>query len=76
MSLPKLPNLDENFEANNKANKSESNKEDEASSNKEKRFKMPKSEYDVNNKPKLTIPDLDDVNLTDEIEKYLGEEGE
>lgn len=37
------------------------------------RPKVPKSEYDADGNPILTIPDLNDIQLTAEIDKYFGE---
>mgnify|MGYP003621574679 FL=1 len=41
-----------------------------------KKLKIPKSQYDVDGIPILTIPDLNDINLNDEIDKYFGKEDE
>lgn len=40
------------------------------------RPKVPKSQYDEDGNPILTIPDLNDIDLNDEIDKYFGEEDE
>lgn len=41
---------------------------------KRKRPKLPKSQYDEDGIPILTVPDLDDVNLVKEIDRFFGEE--
>jgi hypothetical protein len=41
-----------------------------------KKLKIPKSQYDEDGIPILTIPDLNDINLNDEIDKYFGKEDE
>lgn len=41
-----------------------------------KKLKIPKSQYDEYGIPILTIPDLNDINLNDEIDKYFGKEDE
>lgn len=38
------------------------------------RPKLPKSQYDEDGIPILTVPDLDDVNLMEEIDRFFGEE--
>lgn len=47
---------------------------DELDKLKKQKTKIPKSEYDEEGNPILMIPDLDDVNLNSEIEKFFGEE--
>lgn len=59
--LPELPSLDE-------LDKLEKQK------TKKSKPKIPKSEYDEEGNPILMIPDLDDVDLNSEIEKFFGEE--
>lgn len=39
-----------------------------------KRPKLPKSQYDEDGTPILNVPDLDDVNLMGEIDRFFGEE--
>lgn len=41
---------------------------------KRKRPKLPKSQYGEDGTPILTVPDLDDVNLMGEIDRFFGEE--
>lgn len=41
---------------------------------KKERPKVPKSQYDAEGNPILTIPDLDDVDLTSEIDRFFGKE--
>ena len=67
MSLPRLPELDNNLEIQDKNRENKIQKEKE-------RPRMPKSEYDSDGNPVLTVPDLNDINLQGEIEKYFGEE--
>lgn len=62
--LPKLPSLDEMGLP--------SLEELEEKKVTRKRLKMPKSQYDSEGNPILTVPDLDDVDLTSEIDKYFG----
>lgn len=38
----------------------------------DKKPRIPKTEYDSEGNPVLSIPDLNDVNLNDEIDKYFG----
>lgn len=67
MSLPRLPELDEDFEIQDK-------EEEKKIQKKKEKPRMPKSEYDSDGNPILTVPDLNDINLQGEIEKYFGEE--
>lgn len=60
MKLPRLPDMDDNDEKVKKNT----------------RPKVPKSQYDEDGNPILTIPDLNDIDLSDEIDKYFGEEDE
>ena len=89
MSLPKLPDFnddefEEEIEIREKVEVKEKikiKKEVESNKNEEVgqvkgRPRIPKSEYDANGKPFLAVPNLDDVNLTNEIEKYFGREDE
>lgn len=41
---------------------------------KRERPKLPKSQYDEDGTPILNVPDLDDVNLMGEIDRFFGEE--
>ena len=50
-------------------------KKDEVTSDNKKRPVIPKSEYDNEGNPVLTIPDLDDVDLTSEIDRFFGKGG-
>lgn len=83
MNLPDLPDLD-NFEKPMTKNVTQKtlkvNKEipqnEELSKLKKvsnTRPKMPKSQYDSDGNPILTTPDLNDINLFDEIDKYFGQ---
>ena len=65
MSLPRLPELDKDFEIQDKIKKKKE---------RPRRPRMPKSEYDNDGNPILTVPDLNDINLQGEIEKYFGKE--
>lgn len=92
MKLPQLPDLNSLNVDDKSTRKStdnskqvikEENKvyEKEAPIKKEvknKRPKIPKSQYDADGNPVLTVPGLNDVKLLDEIDKYFGtyEEGE
>lgn len=67
MKLPKLPDL--NKDSNNDEVNNNSHKESVA----KKRPRIPKSQYEEDGTPVLMIPDLNDIQLTEEIEKYFGE---
>lgn len=67
MKLPKLPDL--NKDSNNDEVNNNSHKESVA----KKRPRIPKSRYEEDGTPVLMIPDLNDIQLTEEIEKYFGE---
>lgn len=83
MSLPKLPDLnsleiEESPPKKERVNKSniEPQNIDETETHKEEineRPKIPKSQYDDSGKPILLIPDLDDTELNDEIERFFGD---
>ena len=85
MSLPKLPDLngleiEESPPKKERVNKSniESQKFDETldethEEEVNERPKIPKSQYDDSGKPILLIPDLDDTELNDEIERFFGD---
>ena len=83
MSLPKLPDLnsleiEESPKKKERVNKSniEPQNVDETETHKEEtneRPKIPKSQYDDSGKPILLIPDLDDTELNDEIERFFGD---
>ena len=83
MSLPKLPDLnsleiEESPPKKERVNKSniEPQNVDETETHKEEtneRPKIPKSQYDDSGKPILLIPDLDDTELNDEIERFFGD---
>lgn len=49
-------------------------KAEEEANNKKKKPKIPKSQYDAEGNPILTIPDLNDVDLFSEIDRFFGEE--
>ena len=84
MKLPKLPDLpDINNIDNNKKTQmgktpEKTKKTEPKNKPKKTRPKIPKSEYDENGNPILMVPDIDDIKLTDEIDKYFGsyEEGD
>lgn len=61
MKLPKLPDIGEEI----KSEKPKAKKE---------KLKIPKSQYDQDGNPILTIPDLNDIDLNGEINKYFGKE--
>jgi len=65
MSLPQLPDLNKIEEPKKQKTKKQKEK-------KERKGIIPKSQYDEDGNPILLIPDLNDVDLTDEIEKYFG----
>ena len=67
MKLPKLPDL--NKDSNNDEVNNNSHKESVT----RKRPRIPKSQYEEDGTPVLMIPDLNDIQLTEEIEKYFGE---
>lgn len=81
MSLPKLPDLnsleiEESPPKKERVNKSniESQNVDETNRKEvNERPKIPKSQYDANGNPILLIPDLDDTELNDEIERFFGD---
>lgn len=76
--LPELPNLDIVDGIENKQDKIKTLSEDvnEKKKVKKARPRIPKSEYDAEGKPVLMIPDIDDVSLNAEIDKYFGEQEE
>jgi hypothetical protein len=77
MSLPNLPDLD-SLDTTKQSHKASVKKEESRQSKKKKEpkeLRIPKSRYDEDGNPILTIPDLDDVNLNGEIDKYFGEKG-
>lgn len=84
MSLPRLPDLPDinNIDNNKKPQMEKAPEKTEKVKPKNKpkktRPRIPKSEYDENGKPILMAPDIDDIKLTDEIDKYFGnyEEGD
>lgn len=83
MSLPKLPDFNDEFEEdeiqiNKEIEVKEVEREIEPDNDKKLKGKprIPKSQYDNEGNPVLLIPNLDDVNLNSEIEKYFGREEE
>lgn len=84
MKLPKLPDLPDinNIDNNKKPQMGKAPEKTEKVKPKNKpkktRPRIPKSEYDENGNPVLMVPDIDDIKLTDEINKYFGsyEEGD
>lgn len=85
MSLPQLPDLpdlesDKKSPPKKKANKKKVKKSEEMKNesvneketNNKKKPIIPKTEYDAEGNPILMIPDLDDVELNDEIERFFG----
>ena len=81
MSLPKLPDLnsleiEESPPKKERVNKSNIESQNFDETNEEEvneRPKIPKSQYDANGNPVLLIPDLDDTELNDEIERFFGD---
>lgn len=81
MSLPKLPDLndlevEESPPKKERVNKSNIESQDLDETHAEEvneRPKIPKSQYDANGNPILLIPDLDDTELNDEIERFFGD---
>lgn len=63
----KLPELPESFDEESKHKK-----EQKKSKHTKERFIIPKTEYDEDGRPKLMIPDLNDIELNKEIDKYFG----
>lgn len=79
MKLPKLPNLDNEERKDVEKVREDPNKTNvNEPSNKKRKPRIPKTEYDSEGNPILMIPDLNDVELKDEIDKYFGiqEEGD
>lgn len=76
MQLPKLPDIGEyevNF--NNEGESKPVNKKTKPQK-KEKKSIIPKSEFDENGKPALAIPDLDDSDLKNELNRIFGKGGD
>ena len=67
----KLPQLDLHEE---RSSDKETSKIDQDKQKKVKmlRPKIPKSQYDAEGNPILTVPDLNDIELNNEIDKYFG----
>lgn len=82
MSLPQLPNLpdldsEKQSPPKKKALKSKETKKSGTKKKKEKtetkkKSIIPKTEYDSEGKPILMIPDLNDSELNDEIDRFFG----
>ncbi|HHT97128.1 MAG TPA: hypothetical protein GXZ90_04450 [Clostridiales bacterium] len=75
MKLPQLPQLDLDKERD--LDKKSSKIDKKFDQNKQKkakilRPKIPKSQYDAEGNPILTVPDLNDIELNNEIDKYFG----
>ena len=81
MSLPKLPDLnsleiEESPPKKERVNKSNIESHQHFETHEEEtneRPKIPKSQYDESGNPILLIPDLDDTELNDEIERFFGD---
>lgn len=75
MKLPKLPDM--NFEATDNSSVKEKDVKEKKKKEKEtpKKSIIPKTEYDDTGKPILAIPDLNDVDLSAEIDKFFGKGG-
>ena len=81
MSLPKLPDLNSleieesppKKERVNKSNIESQNLDETHEEEVNERPKIPKSQYDESGNPILLIPDLDDTELNDEIERFFGD---
>ena len=81
MSLPKLPDLNSleieesppKKERVNKSNIESQNIDETHEEEVNERPKIPKSQYDDSGNPILLIPDLDDTELNDEIERFFGD---
>ena len=70
--LPSLPDLDDGFfEEKSKPAKKESKKIMKANRDPI----IPKTKYDSEGNPVLAIPDLDDVNLNGEIDRFFSQFG-
>lgn len=78
----KLPSLDDNFfddvhvpeekdQIARKQRKQSSPKKEEKTSTRRKSV-IPKTRYDDEGKPVLAIPDLDDIDLNSEIDRFFG----
>lgn len=63
----KLPELPEAFDEESK-----NKKEQKQLKHTKERVVIPKTEYDEDGRPKLMIPDLNDIELNLEIDKYFG----
>ena len=77
MELPKLPDLEEivikKDDRVDQENRQTVQKESKIKNVfKKKRPRIPKTEYDIDGDPILSIPDLNDIELTSEIDKYFG----
>lgn len=70
MKLPKLPDM--NFETTDNSSVKETKKKEKEMP---KKSIIPKTEYDDTGKPILAIPDLNDVDLSAEIDKFFGKGG-
>lgn len=68
-SVPKRENIPKRTTSEQKSSKSEPKAKPKKKS---KRPKMPKSQYDADGNPILTVPDIDHINLNDEIDRYFG----
>lgn len=75
----KLPNLDElEMDLQAEDPKERAKKTTEKTTNKKPKREsiIPKSQYDSEGNPILSIPDLNDVDLNSEIDKFFGKGGD
>lgn len=70
--LPELPSLDILDEIENNQGKGETLNKNANEKIENRRPRIPKSQYDAEGKPLLMIPDINDVALNTEINKYFG----
>ena len=80
MRLPSLPALDDSFfedveekkdSSPKKSKESKSSKKEETKS-KRRELIIPKTSYDDEGRPVLAIPDLNDIDLNSEIDRFFG----
>lgn len=71
MKLPDLDSLDKEFKAKPKQSKPNSKVIEKETKTKKRKSIIPKTEYHADGTPVLAIPDLDDINLAKEIDKYF-----
>lgn len=77
MSLPSLPSLDDDFFGDVKKEKKENknNVHKKKESNRKKQI-IPKTSYDAEGRPILSIPDLNDKDLSAELDRFFGNKEE